>query len=66
MEDTGEEPLPLFDIIPERTDGSTRRTAHLGWHMVYAVSLLPVAGRAHALWLVATADGPDKKDLPHP
>ena len=65
MENTTEEPVPLYIIVYERTAGSTRRLALVDRHVVYPVPLLPCGRRIDALLLVAAVDVYREKDVPY-
>ena len=66
LEDTGEESLPLFYVVPERAVGGTWGAAHLDGNVVHGVSVSSVVGCVATLWLVAVADDPDETNLLHP
>ena len=65
MEGAGEEPLPLFSAVLQRTVGCTRWYAHMVRNIFYAVSVSTVVGRVDVVWLVVATHVAHQANFPH-
>ena len=65
MENAGEEPLPLLDVVFERTTGGTWGHVNMVGHILYAIFVFAMARRIHAVWLVVATDVANKAYFSH-